>query len=54
MLLWVLGRQILKNNSYFLSILNTAPFVLGLHFGQEIKMGLRGWGVDCGGCVLEA
>ena len=52
-LLCILGKRILKNDSYFLSVLNTASLVLGLRLGREMKMGLRGWGVDWGGCVLE-
>ena len=30
-----------------------ASFVIGLHLGRDMKICLRGWGVDCGGWVLD-
>ena len=52
-LLWILGRRILKKDSYFLSDLRLASFVIGERLGREMKIGLRGWGVDCGGWVFD-
>ena len=51
-LFWILGRRILKNVSYFLSVLNFASLVMGFRLGREMKIGLSGWGADVGGWVL--
>ena len=47
------GKTDFEERFIFLSVLNTASFMLGLHLGQEMKMGLRGWGVGMAHWYLQ-